>query len=167
MINKHPLQDMLEPVVEGLGYELVRVLTIGMKNPTLQVMIDRKDGTEITVDDCAKVSRAVSAALDEVDPIENRYTLEVSSPGLDRPLTKAEHFRRFTGYVVKLETVEPVEKRKRFKGIVKAVSSDNVITLEMDGADFDIAFDNVAKAKIVLTDELWEQYLKSRKSSEA
>ena len=105
--------------------------------------------------------------MDEADQIENRYTLEVSSPGLDRPLAKAEHFRRFTGYVVKLETVEPVEKRKRFKGIVKAVSSDNVITLEMDGADFDIAFDNVAKAKIVLTDELWEQYLKSRKSSDA
>lgn len=167
-MQRHYLADIIEPVVDGEGFETVRILTMGETNQTLQIMIEHKDhDKELTVDECAKVSRAVSAALDEADPIENRYTLEVSSPGLDRPLTKAEHFRRFTGYVVKLETVEPVEKRKRFKGIVKAVSSDNVITLEMDGADFDIAFDNVAKAKIVLTDELWEQYLKSRKSSEA
>ena len=155
-MQRHYLADIIEPVVDGEGFETVRILTMGETNQTLQIMIEHKDhDKELTVDDCAKVSRAVSAALDEADPIENR------------PLTKAEHFRRFTGYVVKLETVEPVEKRKRFKGIVKAVSSDNVITLEMDGADFDIAFDNVAKAKIVLTDELWEQYLKSRKSSDA
>ena len=167
MQKKHVLQDMLEPVISGLGYETVRILTIGQANPTLQIMIDKLDGSDIVVEDCATVSRKISEVLDANDPIKDKYNLEVSSPGLDRPLTKAEHFRRFTGYVVKLETVEPVEKRKRFKGIVKAVSSDNVITLEIDGADFDIAFDNVAKAKIVLTDELWEEYLKSRKSSEA
>ena len=77
-MNKHPLNDLLEPVVEKMGYELVRVLTVGAKNPTLQVMIDRKDGKDITVDDCAKVSRVLSDLLDEKDPIESQYALEVS-----------------------------------------------------------------------------------------
>ena len=97
MQQKHPLQDLLEPVISGLNYEVVRILTIGQKNPTLQIMIDRLDGKDITVDDCATVSRAVSAVLDEKDPIKDQYSLEVSSPGLDRPLTKLEHFKRFSG----------------------------------------------------------------------
>ena len=118
MLLNHPLQNLLEPVVEGLGYELVRILTIGAKNQTLQVMIDTKNGTEITVDDCASVSRALSDVLDEKDPIENQYSLEVSSPGIDRPLTKLQHFQRFLGYEIKAETLVPVESRKRFKGII-------------------------------------------------
>ena len=85
MPQMHPLQNMLEPVVAKLGYELVRILTIGQKNPTLQIMIDRLDGENIVVDDCATVSRAVSELLDEKDPIAGQYSLEVSSPGLDRP----------------------------------------------------------------------------------
>ena len=158
MINKHPLQDMLEPVVEGLGYELIRVLTIGMKNPTLQVMIDRKDGTEITVDDCAKVSRALSDVLDEKDPIENQYSLEVSSPGIDRPLTKIEHFKRFAGYEVKVEMAVVVENRKRFKGVVNGVDTENNICLTMEDTEYKIPFEDVAKAKIVITDELLKEY---------
>ena len=88
-------------------------------------------------------------------------------PGLDRPLTKADHFKRYIGYVIKLETVTPVEKRKRFKGTIDAVSEDNVITLTMENIAYTIAFDNIAKAKIVLTDELWEKYLKSHKTTNA
>lgn len=163
-MQKHYLTDIIEPTVNNLGYEVVRILTIGDSNPTLQIMIEHKDYTkEITVDDCATVSRALSNMLDEKDPIENKYVLEISSPGLDRPLTKLEHFARYIDYMIKLETTEIVEKRKRFKGIIKNVS-DNIITLEMEDTLYTIAFDNIAKAKIIITDELWDKFLKSQKN---
>lgn len=167
-MQKHYLADIIEPVVRDLGFETVRILTIGDSNPVLQIMIEHQDyQKELTVDDCALVSRAISALLDEKDPIDSRYTLEISSPGLDRPLTKIEHFKRYINYVIKLETIEPVEKRKRFKGILTDVSSSDEITLKMDETTYKIAFDNVAKAKIVITDELWEQYLKSHKKAKS
>ena len=163
-MQKHYLTDIIEPTVNDLGYEVVRILTIGDSNPTLQIMIEHKDYTkEITVDDCATVSRALSNMLDEKDPIENKYVLEISSPGLDRPLTKLEHFARYIDFMIKLETTEIVEKRKRFKGIIKNVS-DNIITLEMEDTLYTIAFDNIAKAKIIITDELWDKFLKSQKN---
>lgn len=157
VMQKHYLQDLIEPVVTQKGYELVRVLTIGQANPTLQVMIDTLDGRDVTVDDCALVSRALSDILDEKDPIENRYSLEVSSPGLDRPLTKLEHFKRFQGYEIKLETEDRVENRKRFKGKIKEVSEQNVV-LAADEAEYTIPFALISKAKLVITDELWEEY---------
>lgn len=167
-MQKHYLADILEPVIDQMGYDTVRIMTIGEKDPTLQIMIEHKEsGKELTVDDCAAVSRAVSAVLDEKDPIDGRYTLEISSPGLDRPLTKPEHFLRYIGYAVKVETVEPVEKRKRFKGTLKNISADNVITIDMEDKDYSVAFANIAKAKIVITDELWEQFMKTRKPFEA
>lgn len=167
-MQKHYLADILEPVIDQMGYDTVRIMTIGEKDPTLQIMIEHKEsGKELTVDDCAAVSRAVSAVLDEKDSIDGRYTLEISSPGLDRPLTKPEHFLRYIGYAVKVETVEPVEKRKRFKGTLKNISADNVITIDMEDKDYSVAFANIAKAKIVITDELWEQFMKSRKPFEA
>lgn len=156
-MQKHYLQDLIEPVVKKEGYELVRVMTIGQANPTLQVMIDTLDGRDVTVDDCAKVSRALSDMLDEKDPIENRYSLEVSSPGLDRPLTKLEHFERFLGYDIKLETEEKVENRKRFKGKIAKVADQNVI-LSAEDAEYTIPFATISKAKLVITDELWEEY---------
>lgn len=165
-MDKHPLEDLLSPVVEKLGYELVRVMTIGAKNPTLQVMIDRLDGKDITVDDCATVSRALSDVLDEKDPIENQYSLEVSSPGIDRPLTKPQHFVRFAGYDAKIETIHPVENRKRFKGKILAIDDAQNISFEMDGVQYSIAFDNVAKAKILLTDELLQKYADAQDSVE-
>ena len=158
-MQKHYLQDMLEPVIANLGYETVRIMTIGQVNPTLQVMIDVPDGSrEIHVDDCAKVSRALSAVLDEKDPIKDKYSLEVSSPGLDRPLTKPEHFVRFKGYTAKVETINEVDKRKRIKGVILGLDENNNVHIDMDGKEFVVAFDNIAKAKIVITDELWEQY---------
>ena len=158
-MQKHYLQDMLEPVIANLGYETVRIMTIGQVNPTLQVMIDVPDGSrEINVDDCAKVSRALSAVLDEKDPIKDKYSLEVSSPGLDRPLTKPEHFVRFKGYTAKVETLAEVDKRKRIKGVILGLDENNNVHIDMDGIAFVVAFDNIAKAKIVITDELWEQY---------
>lgn len=158
-MQKHHLQDMLEPVIDAAGYETIRILTIGKDNPTLQVMIDVKGGArEINVEDCAKVSRALSAVLDEKDPISGRYSLEVSSPGLDRPLTKPEHFKRFQGYVAKIETFNEVEKRKRIKGEILNIDDNNNVHIDMDGAEYVVAFDNIAKAKIVITDALWEKY---------
>lgn len=154
MQTKHPLQDLLEPVITDLGYEVVRILTIGQKNPTLQIMIDRLDGKDITVEDCATVSRAVSAVLDEKDPIKDQYSLEVSSPGLDRPLTKIEHFKRFSGYEARIETAVEVEKRKRFKGVLGNVDEQNRVHIDVDGTDYTIAFDDISKAKLILTDEL-------------
>ena len=167
MQTKHPLHDLIEPIVEALGYEMVRILTIGQKNPTLQIMIDRKDGKEINVDDCAAVSRKISEVMDEKDPIEDQYSLEVSSPGLDRPLTKPEHFKRFLGYETKIETSVEVQGRKRFKGKTKSVDANNNIVFVMDGAEYEIPFEDIAKAKIVLTDELLAEYMAAHENDEA
>jgi ribosome maturation factor RimP len=164
-VQKHYLADIIEPVIDALGYDTVRILTIGDSNPTIQIMIEHKDyEKELTVDDCAKVSRAISAVMDEKDPIENKYTLEVSSPGLDRPLTKIEHFKRYINYVIKLETINPVEKRKRFKGVIENVTDDNQVVMLMEGISYNIDYDNISEAKIVITDELWEQFLKAQKN---
>ena len=155
MQQKHPLYDLLEPIIEKMGFEVVRIMTIGVSNPTLQIMIDCKDGRNLVVDDCAAVSRAVSEILDEKDPIKGEYSLEVSSPGLDRPLTKPKHFERFAGYEAKIETDEAVDGRKRFKGKLKGVDGNKIIGLIMeDGKEYKIPFDVIAKAKLVLTDEL-------------
>lgn len=164
-MQKHYLQDLIEPVVENEGFELVRVMTIGQANPTLQVMIDTLDGSDITVDDCAKVSQKLSAVLDEKDPIESRYSLEVSSPGLDRPLTKLKHFERWQGYEVKIETADKVENRKRFKGKISAVDGDNVVIAAED-QQYTIPFLLINKAKLVVTDELWEEYMAAHQAAE-
>lgn len=164
-MQKHYLQDLIEPVVEKEGFELVRVMTVGQANPTLQVMIDTLDGSDITVDDCAAVSHALSAVLDEKDPIESRYSLEVSSPGLDRPLTKLSHFVRWKGYEIKLETEEKVENRKRFKGKIIDVVGDNIVIAAED-SQYTIPFNAVSKAKLVVTDELWEEYQAAHQAAE-
>ena len=148
-----PLQNLLEPTITNLGYELVRIITIGQKNPTLQIMIDRLDGNNIVVEDCAKVSRKVSEILDEKDPIEGQYSLEVSSPGLDRPLTKIEHFKRFSGYEAKIETSTEIEGRKRFKGILGDTINDTVC-INMNEINYQIPFATINKAKLIITDEL-------------
>jgi len=116
-------------------------------------MIERKDRQNMVVDDCATVSRAISAVLDEKDPISGKYTLEVSSPGLDRPLVNLENFVRFAGFEAKVETDTEIEKRKRFKGRIVRVENDNIILL-MDDKEWTIPFSAVAKAKLLLTDEL-------------
>ena len=166
-MQKHYLADLIEPIISNLGFETVRILTIGETNPVLQIMIEHKDyNKEISVDDCALVSRSLSEVLEEKDPIEGKYVLEVSSPGLDRPLTKLEHFSRYIGYLIKLETIDMVEKRKRFKGTIESVSDKGEISLKMEEEVYNIAYDNISKAKIILTDELWEQYLKAHKKKE-
>ena len=159
-MNRHHLQDLIEPVVEGLGYELVRVMTNGNVNITLQVMIENKDySKDIAVEDCVKVSKALSEMLDEKDPISDNYNLEVSSPGIDRPLTKLENFERFKDLEAKVETSVEVDGRKRFKGMLKGVNGQNVI-MDMDGVEYSVPFDDIAKAKLVMNDELMALYEK-------
>lgn len=161
MYHKHPVEDLIAPAVDALGFEIVRVLTTGNVNPTLQIMIERKDRKDIVVEDCATVSRAVSEILDEKDPIDGQYSLEVSSPGLDRPLTKPEHFKRFCGYEVKIDTSTEINGRKRLKGKMTAVDDNNDIHLSVGEEEFVIPYEAVNKAKLVITDELWEEYAKA------
>lgn len=164
-MQKHYLEDLITPVVEGQGYELVRVLTMGGEtHPTLQVMIDTLNGKNITVDDCAKISRALSDVLDEKDPIKEKYSLEVSSPGLDRPLTKLAHFEKYAGYDVKLETEEKIDNRKRFKGKISKVVGQDIVLID-EKAEYIIPFTAINKAKLVVTDELWERYQASQEEA--
>ncbi|WP_044564255.1 ribosome maturation factor RimP, partial [Azospirillum sp. B4] len=115
------IAGIIAPSVEAMGYDLVRVSLTGNARPTLQIMAERVDGAAMTVDDCAEISRAVSALLDVEDPIDVAYTLEVSSPGIDRPLTRPKDFERFAGFEVRVETSQPVDDRRRFIGMLKGI----------------------------------------------
>src|SRR6056297_3500273 len=115
------VHDIIEPAAEAMGYELVRVHLSGGRRPVLQVMVERADRAPMNVDDCAEVSRAVSAVLDVEDPVPGEYVLEVSSPGIDRPLTRLADFERFAGFEAKVETEAPIEGRKRFRGRLEGV----------------------------------------------
>ena len=166
MQEKHALYDMLAPTIEAMGFEVVRILMTGDQRPTLQIMIERQDRKNLVVDDCAAVSRAISAILDEKDPIDSEYSLEVSSPGIDRPLTKPEHFSRFAGYEAKVETSDTVDGRKRFKGKIISLEPNNNIKIMMDDKEYSVPFESVSKAKLVLTDELWNEYVANAQESE-
>jgi ribosome maturation factor RimP len=140
--------------MQAAGYRIVRVVFTGAgRRATLQIMVERVDDQPITVDDCADVSHTVSALLDVADPIAAPYMLEVSSPGLDRPLVKREDFERYAGHEAKLEVREPIEGRKRFRGRLKGMVGD-AVALEADGAVLRLPLDSVTRAKLVLTDEL-------------
>ncbi len=163
------LAEIITPVIEDLGFELVRVRLMSGKSTTLQVMAD-KEGGGIEVDDCAEISNAISAVLDVEDPILDAYTLEVSSPGIDRPLTRLKDFETFEGYEAKLETGELIDGRRRFKGVLAGVEGDEVlINIEQDGEEVTIGlnFDWLSDAKLVLTDELIKEMLRQRKAAGA
>lgn len=147
------VEEIIEPTVNGLGFELVRVQISGAHNPCLQVMAEPADGRNMTVDDCAAISRAVSAVLDVDDPIPDAYTLEVSSPGLDRPLVRLAHFERFAGFEARVEMMTLVDGRKKFRGRLCGVKDENVI-LEVDGEERALAFADIRRAKLIVTDEL-------------
>ena len=159
------LAAILRPTIEGMGFELVRLRLMGGKRMTLQIMAERPDGT-MEVEDCAKLSRQISVVLDVEDPIEREYTLEVSSPGIDRPLTRLHDFDRWEGYEARLETAELIDGRKRFKGILAGVEGDEVlIDVEDDTVDGTIGlkFEWLSDAKLVLTDELVTESLRRAK----
>jgi len=159
------LAEIVAPTVEGMGFRLVRLRLMGGKRITLQIMAERADGS-MEVEDCATLSRALSAVLDVEDPIEREYVLEVSSPGIDRPLTRLEDFDRWEGHEARLETAELIDGRKRFKGILAGTEGDEVL-IELDDPSIDgpigLKFDWLADAKLVLTDELIAADLRARK----
>jgi len=136
-----------------MGYEIVRVLLSGDTRAKLQLMIERTDGVGITVDDCAAASRATEAILDVEDPIAGTYTLEVSSPGIDRPLTRVADFERFAGFDAKIETRMPVEGRRRFRGRLLGLEGRN-IRLVTDLGEIALEFDQLAKAKLLPAEEM-------------
>ncbi len=159
------IAEIITPVVEDLGFELVRVRMMGGKSKTLQIMAERPEGG-IEVDDCAAISTAVSATLDVEDPIEDQYTLEVSSPGIDRPLTRLKDFDAWQGYEAKLETDELIEGRRRFKGVLEGTEGDEVLIAISEGT-IGLRFEWLTDAKLVLTDGLIRDVLKARKDAGA
>ncbi len=162
------LAEIVGPAIEGLGFELVRIRLMGGQTKTLQIMADRPEGG-IDVDDCAKVSTAVSAVLDVEDPIEENYYLEVSSPGIDRPLTRLKDFDMWEGYEARIETEAQIDGRKRFKGILVGTEADEVLINIEDGANgiqtIGLKFDWLTDAKLILTDELIAEMLRQRKAA--
>lgn len=157
------ITQLIEPVLQDRGFELVRVSYQGNdNNNTLQVMAEHKDGQNMTADDCESLSRALSAILDVEDIIAGRYLLEVTSPGIDRPLVKLQDYDRFKGREAKIETLLPIDGRKRFKGLLKGVQGDQVL-IDFEGNEIAIDFSAISKAKLVLTDELVAQLLKANK----
>jgi ribosome maturation factor RimP len=161
------LAEIVTPVIEDLGFELVRIRLMGGKTKTLQIMAERPEGG-IEVDDCARISTAVSATLDVEDPLEDAYTLEVSSPGIDRPLTRLKDFEVWSGHEARLETTDLIDGRRRFKGVLQGVDGDEVlIEIEEQGEEMTIGlkFDWLSDAKLVLTEDLIREMLRQRKAA--
>jgi ribosome maturation factor RimP len=148
------IAQLIAPIADELGYELVRVqMQGGARHATLQIMAERRDRKAMIVDDCARLSRAISARLDEADPIDGEYTLEVSSPGIDRPLMKRADYERFLGHEAKVETDQPIDGRKRFQGTIASLDGDTMM-LESAGTVFALPLGQVKSAKLILTDRL-------------
>lgn len=167
MLAKAPMDrriaDIIAPTVEAMGYRLVRVRLMSGRVATLQIMAERPDGG-MEVEDCAQLSRRLSTVLDIEDPIAGEYTLEVSSPGIDRPLTRLDDFERWAGWVARLETDDLIDGRKRFKGELRGVEEGEIlIEIEPDKV-IGLQFGWLADAKLVLTDELVAESLKGRKA---
>ncbi len=153
-IDPNEIARIIEPSLDAMGYRLVRLMqTGGLRRPTLQVMAERRDEEPMTVADCAEISRAVSALLDVADPIAGAYMLEVSSPGIDRPLVRPEDYDRFAGFEARIDLASPLDGRKRFRGRVLGRDADHV-RLAVENGEVRLPLGEIAKAKLVLTDEL-------------
>jgi len=162
------LADIIGPVIESMGFELVRVRLMGGKTRILQIMADKAEGG-INVDDCGEISTALSAVLDVEDPVEENYVLEVSSPGIDRPLTRLKDFEVWKGWEARMETTELIDGRRRFKGTLAGAEGDEVLITLTEGAEevtIGLQFDWLSDAKLILTDELIAEMLRQRKVQE-
>ncbi|HUJ98805.1 MAG TPA: ribosome maturation factor RimP [Stellaceae bacterium] len=153
MVETGKIEAMIAPSLDAMGYRVVRVAVTGGRRATLQIMAERRDDQAMTVEDCAEISRTVSALLDVADPIAGAYTLEVSSPGIDRPLVRREDFARFAGFEAKIELTQPQDGRRRFRGKLLGVEGD-AVRLLVDDAPVALPLAAVARAKLVLTDAL-------------
>ena len=147
------LESLVAPTLEAMGYALVRLLVMGGHRPTLQIMAERRDGRPMSLDDCTAISRALSAKLDVEDPIEGSYCLEVSSPGIERPLTRPADFARFQGRAARLETRDKIGGRRKFSGTIVGASDSHVRLLLEAGPGpaetVEIAFADLARAKLL------------------
>ncbi len=163
------VERLIAPSVEAMGFRLIRLALMGeAAQPTLQVMAEPLDESEMNVDHCAELSRAISAILDVEDPIPTAYSLEVSSPGVDRPLVSPQDFERFAGYRTRIEADGPIDGRRRFVGNLLGLD-ENLVRIRVTDSDgsekeFNIPFESIARAKLVLSDELIRDTLKKRKN---
>ena len=148
------LAAIIAPRLELMGFELVRVAVLGRERPVVQIMADRADGSQISVADCEQISHDVSAAIDVEDPIPSAWTLEVSSAGIDRPLTRIKDWNRFAGHLARVETLLPQNGRKRFAGVVLGADNDAARIRLEDGSEVGIRHPDIRRAKLVLTDAL-------------
>ena len=149
---------MIAPSVESMGFRLVRVSLGGGSRPVLQIMAEPADGSAMTVDHCADISRMVSALLDVEDPIKLAYTLEVTSPGIDRPLITRDDFKRFAGFDVKFEAERMIDGRKRFKGVLDGLDAEDRVLVTDEKGSAAVPFAEVRKAKLILTDALLKAF---------
>lgn len=159
------VSDIITSTIEALGFELIRVSYGGGRKPTLQIMAERPDGT-MSVDDCALVSREVSALLDVEDPLPGEFLLEVSSPGIDRPLTRKKDFERWCGFEAKIELDETRDGRRRFRGKMIRVEGESLfIFLQEEKEEIAIPMGEISKAKLLLTEELIAAVMKKSKDA--
>lgn len=153
MFDAGKIESMIGPSLAAMGYSIVRIAFTGGRRPTLQVMAERADTGVMTVEDCATVSHTVSALLDVADPIASAYMLEISSPGIDRPLTRRADYERFAGFEAKIEMQQPVDGRRRFRGKLMGLEGDDAKLL-VGPETVRLPLGAIARAKLVLTDEL-------------
>ncbi len=158
---------LVEPTAAQLGYRLVRVRVSGNRRKTLQIMAERASDGLMNVDDCTRLSRAISPMFDLEEPIPGEFSLEISSPGIDRPLMRIEDFERFTGFEAKLETAAMIDGRKRFRGDIVGVDGDEIHLRTPEGEDLRFKFSALSDARLVLTDKLIEDDLRRAKAAEA
>lgn len=159
------IEELIGDTVEAMGFELVRVRLFGAaENKTLQIMAERPDGS-MDVDDCAELSRTVATVLDIEDPIASEYVLEISSPGIDRPLTRPKDFANWQGYEARVDMNQNIDGRKRFRGLLLGLDGDAVL-IRCEDEEFRLPVETVGEAKLVLTDELIQQSLKEPKPQE-
>jgi ribosome maturation factor RimP len=151
------IATIIEPVIRDIGHRLVMVEVTEANPPIVKVLAERHNGTGINVDECGEISKAVSAILDVEDPIPSKYILEVSSPGINRPLVSAKDFDRFSGFEAKVKTDDFIQGRQAFRGKIIGLSDENNVMLEMDNETFSIPFDAIDQANLVLTDDLIEK----------
>ena len=151
--TERKIAEMIKPVLDGLGYGLVRALLYGGERLRLQIMAERLDDAPMGVEECAAISREVSAHLDKDDPIDSAYTLEVSSPGIDRPLTRPEDFDRFKGRAAKMELTTAIDGRKRFAGRVLGLDGENVLFYDEESGKIVAPFVSIARAKLCVQND--------------
>lgn len=159
------IKELIEPAAEDLGYELIRITFGGGDRAKLQIMAERPDG-QMNIDDCEKLSREVSAILDVADPIRGDYVLEVSSPGIDRPLTRRKDFDLYKGFEAKITCAQQIDGRRRFTGMLGGIDENDIIHIDTQEGPAHIPLSVVEKAKLVLTDALLKAHADAAKKQE-